>query len=337
MHITYSNRALGILYSFLKHHTAHLDIWLFPAHICFSVSFLFLNLGEKIIFYDYVFSIDTVLKPLNSLSKPVGLLLVDYYGKAWEHENLKLFREYSACLIHDVCLGVPCTSHIENSIADLTIFSTGKGKVVELGFGAFGISREKIPLSMTGRQQSVKLFTNQYEALESYWKDIIKGKAVFDLGKLRGGWIDTSNTLIKHNFLRELEETKKNVLAHKEKLNSIYQALIPEELHSKELSNIWRYNIFVKNKEILLKAIFDEGLFASSHYVNASKYLPAFSQSNTNTNADFIEKYIINLFNDFYFSEEKAKHCALIINKLFNQGLISSVKSTDDESSNLTV
>jgi hypothetical protein len=27
----------------------------------------------------------------------------------------------------------------------------------------------------------------------------------------------------------------------------------------------------------------------------------------------------------------------LIINKLFNQGLISSVKSTDDESSNLTV
>lgn len=324
MQITYGNRALGILYSFLKQHN-HLDTWLLPTHICFSVPFLFLHMGKEIIFYDYGFSNDLILKPISASKKPIGLLLADYYGTAWTYEALKIFREYTPCLIHDVCLGIPSTSYEENSIADLTLFSMGKGKVIDLGYGAMGISREKIPLNIGTKPQHIERFKKRYECLDHYWKEIIKGKAKFDIGQLGLEWIDTSDTLIENNFSQKLKDAKKNILVHKEKLNSIYQTLIPKELHYKEVSNIWRFNILLNNKETLLKHLFAEGLFASSHYANTAKYLFTLPQPNTYPKADFIEKHIVNLFNDFYFSEEKAKLCALLINRLFDQGLISAV------------
>lgn len=82
----FCNRALGILYFY------HLETWLVPATICFSVPLLFLKLKKKIVFYDFSFSIDKILEKFQSKSKQ-SLILVDYYGtEVWKTEDLNLLK-----------------------------------------------------------------------------------------------------------------------------------------------------------------------------------------------------------------------------------------------------
>ena len=96
-------------------------------------------------------------------------------------------------------------------------------------------------------------------------------------------------------------------IAHKEKLNAIYRKVLPTSIQLPEAYQHWRFNILVQNKEEILKALFDAGLFASSHYKALSEESAPIA---TNLSA-----YVINLFNDSYFTEEQAKKCCEIINK----------------------
>ena len=95
-------------------------------------------------------------------------------------------------------------------------------------------------------------------------------------------------------------------IAHKEKLNAIYRKELSKTIQLPEAYQHWRFNILVQNKEEILKALFDAGLFASSHY-KALGEEPAPIASN-------LSAYVINLFNDSYFTEKQAKECCEIIN-----------------------
>lgn len=96
------------------------------------------------------------------------------------------------------------------------------------------------------------------------------------------------------------------VIAHKEKLNAIYRAYLPKEIQLPEAYQHWRFNIIVPNKEDILKALFDARLFASGHYV------PQAEGCSVATN---LYQHVINLFNDYYYTEEQAIQTCEIINK----------------------
>ena len=99
---------------------------------------------------------------------------------------------------------------------------------------------------------------------------------------------------------------------HKSKINAIYREEIPTGLHLGSAFESWRFSILIDEKERLLKKIFQhKGLFASSHYKPIDyKYTEHPMQ---NSNAQKISDKIVNFFNDFRFTEEKAAQCAQIV------------------------
>ena len=115
-------------------------------------------------------------------------------------------------------------------------------------------------------------------------------------------------------LMRHGHWTKKTLLAkmdavimHKEKLNAIYRKNLPAAIQLPAPYQHWRFNIIVPNKEDVLNALFDAGLFASGHYN------PQADGCNIASN---LYTHVINLFNDFYYTEEQAIKTCEIINRI---------------------
>lgn len=107
--------------------------------------------------------------------------------------------------------------------------------------------------------------------------------------------------------------TKKDaVIAHKEKLNAVYRSLLPKKIQLPEAYQHWRFNILVPNKEEITRALFNAGLFASGHYA---------PQAENCAIASNLYNHVINLFNDFYYTEEQAILTCKIINEKLKQEL----------------
>ncbi|MCX7999931.1 MAG: hypothetical protein N3A69_13425, partial [Leptospiraceae bacterium] len=245
-----------------------------------------------------------------------------YYGtEIWKTEDLNLLKSYAECIIYDACLSIPAITATQMS-ADLVLFSTGKSKIVDLGYGAIAFCKPSYKLEV--HETVMKTFTNSYyEQLERKWKDALANKKIFLIDNLVfSEWIDCNNNLITSNYERELEVKRREILIHKERINRIYKEIIPKELIAHNLSDIWRFNLFVKNKKILLNSIFEKGLFASSHYANCERVL--YGKSDLE-GSNFVEKNIVNLFNDFNFNESMAENCGFIIKDLFEKKLIQTV------------
>ena len=94
---------------------------------------------------------------------------------------------------------------------------------------------------------------------------------------------------------------------HRNTINTIYSNSLPKNIQFNEAYQNWRFNIYVNNKQRILDALFAKGLFASSHY----KPLSA-----TSNNAFWLHEHVINLFNDYHYSEEMARETCYIINTL---------------------
>ena len=82
--------------------------------------------------------------------------------------------------------------------------------------------------------------------------------------------------------------------------------MLPKEIQFPIEYQNWRFNIRVNNKEEILKNIFDAGLFASGHYKPLADHCPV---------AKDLYEHVINLFNDFYYTEEQARRTCEVICK----------------------
>jgi len=96
-------------------------------------------------------------------------------------------------------------------------------------------------------------------------------------------------------------------------LNNIYKTELPSEIQLSDEYNSWRFNILVKDRALVLKSIFDNGLFAGTNYPSVAHMF----KGETALIAEKYEKKIVNLFNDFRFDEEQAHEVCRIINKSF--------------------
>lgn len=280
-------KASAILYNFLvaKKIQGH---FILPVNICPVVESVFIAAGITVDFADicpYNLCIDEQqLFDLLSRKKYTGVLLNHTYGVEVSFEELvkKLKSKYDIVVIEDKCLCLPDLK--ANNAVDLTLFSTGYSKFIELKYGG-GIGITNAPFNkdaLTG--QIVKLSNNIEIVLNKF-------------------------NVSFHDYISDIENLKEKTLTHKSEINEIYKNLLTAESLKSDFNN-WRFNILVENKKQIIDKIFKEGLFASSHYS------PLINDPSKFPNAVYLYEHVINLFNDFYFNKDMALKITSIINSL---------------------
>jgi len=116
-----------------------------------------------------------------------------------------------------------------------------------------------------------------------------------------------------YDYRQQIQEGLETSVQHRATLNKIYANRLPAEIQLSREYQSWRFNIRLKNKERVLKAIFSAGLFASSHYAS----LAGIMAPGRCLQAENLANEIINLFNDRYFDPQKTEDvCAVIMENL---------------------
>lgn len=274
MKIVSSHRASRVLYNFLKSNFDGCSLpWLLPANICDCVPETFDAAGVK---YEYVdISAETwcidFAQVMDNISNYSGVLYVHTYGV--EETPLAIFAEIKRrnpqiCIIDDRCLCMPRFSN-NNAIVDVELYSLGAKKQVSCG-GGYSLINKGICLKQEVSADSF-LFGDEW---------------VFDEQKIKLKYIE--------------------IMTHKMNINAIYRQLLPNDIQMHDAFQKWRFNILVENRDEILKAIFDAGLFASAHYKPQTPNMP---------NAAYLHQHVINLFEDEYISIEQAKAICKIVNE----------------------
>lgn len=287
MKFHFAYRGAKVLYDFLVSNNIT-GLFLLPANICESVPDTFREAGCEIRYVDI--DADTLCIAENEVLAQIkdctGVFAVHTYGTERNFDSF--FRQVrmikrNVVIIDDRCLCMPDFEELDKyqqTEADLTLFSLGEKKQVQLGKGGVGFFKDKW-LSKHVEMKEGAYFTNEH----------------FEFNK--------------DNYLSQKKLAKQHVTS----LQSIYHNNLPSDIQLPMEYNNWRFNIRVKQgiKEQILNALFDKGLFASSHYkslaINADQYTP---------NAVKLQQEVINLFVDpkFYTEEQAIKTCQ-IINEIF--------------------
>ena len=268
-------RANKVLYNFLRSNKVS-GVALLPVNVCHSVVATVEYAGLQVLFVDI--AAETLCMDTASALKLVHdaslLIYVHTYGV--EYTPQEFYQQVKALnpnilIVDDRCLCLP-EFNVEDCGADLVVYSTGGKKQVDLGIGGIGFVAED----------------RRYEEVAVEDDELLTNNV----------WTQDEKIL-----LAKMDA----VIKHKEKLNAIYRKNLPAAIQLPASYQHWRFNIIVPNKDEILKAIFDAGLFASGHYV------PQADNSNVATN---LYNHVINLFNDFYFTEEQARKTCEIINQM---------------------
>lgn len=234
-------RANKVLYNFLRSNECKAII--VPANICGGVVRLLQWMQCTIIYCDInpaTLCIDEEAVLL-VVDKADAILFVHTYGVETDFaESFAKFRERNPkiAIIDDRCLCMP-EVEIEDSAADMVLFSTGEKKPVNLGFGGIGFVADGWKYAEFEVEENEVLNNTKWE-LED---DVL---------------------------LSKMDAT----IAHKEKLNAIYRKTLPKSILLPEAYQHWRFNILVPNKAEITQAIFDAGLFAGGHYAPQSDECP---------------------------------------------------------------
>ena len=236
-----------------------------------------------------------------------GVLFVRTYGM--EDSRDALFAEIrergpELMLVDDRCL---CRPRFDEPIppgVDAVLYSTGYAKPVDLGFGGFasladGVEYRGIELPYDERA---------LERLTASYKTAIREQAPLEYED--GPWLDTRAPGKPPEEYRALvEQRAQGCYERKRRINEIYSAGIPEQVRLERLFQDWRFNILVEDKERLLASIFAAELFASSHYADMTGIL----SRGRSPVAERLHGRVVNLFNDRYYSEERAERTVALV------------------------
>jgi len=294
------------------------DIFLIPLNVCPIVPAIFLKAGVRFDFIDISLTTlcideDAILTRIRKEKNIKGVLFVKTYGTNYDASNL--FKEirtinHDIFLIDDSCLKEPDLKYdIDQSLSDLIIYSTGYSKYVDIGWGGFGFLKD-----------SFKYHRNKILFKKDHLKQLTKNMQASVVNDADFHYVDNDwlgSDIYPYEGFNEYARHIKNVLPkikkHKDSLNKIYKKELHDEIQIKEEFSNWRFSIIVDDKEKILKEIFRAGLFASSHYKDiGSMYSHDFKGAKSN--AQKFHSSVINLFNDFRFSDENAHKVSKLIN-----------------------
>jgi hypothetical protein len=307
-------RASAILYNLLVSQ-AHPLPWILPANICPIVPVTFFKARVPFEFVDI--SAETLHMDLEQAEALIktrnygGLLYAHTYGEA------STPREFFAnaksldpelLILDDRCLCIPNLEPDINSPVDVTLYSTCYAKIVELNFGGYAFMKENIQY-----QPSYLPFSSQdHQELEKAYKESISKRVRFNYRDT--DWLETDADLPTwYDYLHQMESCLDRSLTQRNKLNEIYTSRLPAEIQLPHAYQTWRFNIRVQNKQHVMDAIFNAGLFASSHYAS----LAGIMAEGESPQAEKLADEVINLFNDHHFSAEQAEQvCEVILENL---------------------
>lgn len=313
MNLIIENRASAILYNTIISNNLQTGKILLPANICPIVPATLFKDGAEFEFYDihpetFLPDLETSISKVKNTQKISAVLYNHSYGIDNTPENK--FKELKSInneifIINDSCLTKPKTL-LQNTYADLTLFSTGYSKYVDLGFGGYGFLKKKYKY----RRAKLSFDENCHEKLVQNFKTALDSKLRFKY--IDSDWLDLNNPKFSaEEYFQQINHEINKIDKHKSELNTVYLNHIDKKYHLGEEYNNWRFNILLSNKEFVLSKVFEAGLFASSHYQS----LVGIFGSGKGGNAEFLHSKVINLFNDFRFNSEKALLISEIINK----------------------
>lgn len=314
MQIIQAPRASAILYHLLKSQIGPYP-WLLPANICPIVPITFFKARVPFEFVDI--SAATLNMDLEQAEDLMGrhnyggLLYAHTYGEG--STPVEFFAHAKSIdpkllIIDDRCLCTPDLEPDINSLADVSLYSTGYAKIAELNFGGYAFIKKDIPYA----PGHLPFSPQDYGELEKAYKEAVLQRTKFIYHDTH--WLETdSNLPAWHDYRALIESELKKSMAQRASLNQTYESGLPVEIQLPNTYQTWRFNIRVKNKKYIMDAIFNAGLFASSHYASLAGIMAEGYASQAEKLAD----EVINLFNDHHFSTEQAEQvCEIIMEKL---------------------
>lgn len=285
------SRASAVLYRFLMQFDLKKTI-IIPVNICSIVPEI-INLAGFSVEYvdiqadDLCPDRESILKKLTYKANDYSGILFNYtYGVDLDVEDFyKQIKSLSPELfiIEDKCSCMPSFKYSE--ICDLTLYSTGYAKQIDIGIGGFGIFSQDFTETL-----SIQKILN----FELDGKDF---------------YVEINKDIDLESYFQTIENARSGIIKHKKELNTLYKNELADDIQLDSKFNDWRFNILVSNKEKILKEIFSVNLFASSHYKLLDHHHENYPV------AAFLHSRVINLFNDMYFDQQKALEICKIINK----------------------
>ena len=314
MNIVQAPRASAILYNLLESQ-GRVDPWLLPANICPIVPITFFKAGVPFEFVDI--SVETLHMDLEQAEERLergafgGVLYAHTYGEPSTPEDF--FQHVKAhfpnvLLVDDRCLCVPDLYPPQKLSADVTLYSTGYAKIVELDFGGYAFMSEHVAY----QREHLPFTPKALEETEKEYKQAIQAPTPFVYNDR--DWLQTdSNLPAWYDYRQQMEARLRAPLEHRLEINEIYANGLPLEIQLPKEYQTWRFNLRVQNRDQILAAIFASDTFASAHYAS----LAGIMAPGQCPQAETLARGIVNLFNDHHFDLHKAEGvCAVIMENL---------------------
>lgn len=314
MKIVQAPRASAILYNILENHQEK-GFWLLPANICpivpitflkAEIPFEFVDISPETLHMDWVKT-----EALIRTKKFRGLLYAHTYGEpSIPYEFFGALKESfpELMIVDDRCLCIPQLEPDRLNPADVQLYSTGYGKIVDLHFGGYAFMQNEINYGLMPLPYALR----HYDEIEKQYKQAISQRTRFVYQD--SDWLDTTSSVLPWDeYRRQITGQLAKSVEHSAALNAIYAKKLPVEIQLPHAFQDWRFNIRVKNKQRILAAIFSAGLFASSHYVP----LTGIFGDGDGRHAETLACEVINLFKDYHFTTEQAEQvCRIILEHL---------------------
>lgn len=310
-----ANRACSLLYSYIKNHDC--GMWLLPVNVCpdvpltfclANVPFQFVDIDPQTLCIDTE-KVDRILHQSSSVY--AGVLYVRTYGvlkdTSEEFENIKSISK-KILIIDDRCLCIP-ERKPQFWNADMILYSTGHCKQIDLGGGGMAFYKDHYQYNI-----DYNLYYDSTDEEALYKEAFRVGEP---LKRIPKGWLKMEPYCSIDNYFDCIEKTIPQRQKLRESINEIYIQNLPSIIQMSSEYQSWRFNIKVAPtlKEKILKDLFEKGLFASSHYHSANRLF----DKQKYPISDSLFESIINLFNDKYYSPDKAFMTCKIINKAIDQ------------------
>lgn len=318
--IAFEARACSVLHNLLLSREDGRP-FLLPANVCPVVPLTFRKAGRPFELVD-VSGPDLAIDEARCLARIerdrgiAGLLFVRTYGALGDAAPFfRTVKELAPDLlvIDDRCLCRPDPDGGSRTPgADVTLWSTGYAKHVDVGFGGFAHLSEDVSYRRFERAFSAPAC----EELERGVKDAVARRVPFGGGG--EGWLDLSPPEVAWPAYRcGLLAALPEIDEHKRRLNAIYRDLLPPEVCLPDRFQEWRFNLLVPGPDELVARLFSAGLFASRHYASLGGVLG----EGTFPEAERLHGQVVNLFNDRSFDEERARLAAgLVLEHLKEKG-----------------
>ncbi len=318
--ILFEARACGILYNLLLSRGDRRP-FLLSANACPVVPLTFRKAGHRFFCID-IDPVELTMDQRQCLrlieERPEGfggILFIRTYGV--EEDVGPFFRKIKEIrsdflIVDDKCLCPPdCDGEHLASEADVTLFSTGRTKPVDLGFGGFANCREGVSYKRWQAPYSEAML----EEVTRHYKEAMMRGIPCEGGEER--WLDLSAPVLGWDFYRTtVREALPRAEEHRRRLNAIYNAALPDEIQLSARFQGWRFHILVPEPDRLVERLFAAGLFASRHYASLGG---TFCEGRF-PEAERLQRGIVNLFNDRHFDEDQATLTAdLVLRHLAEQ------------------